>query len=285
MAGTGLVLGVVMYAIMPLGVGKFATAPWLPGAEIDPLVVVAWVLLFFGPVSAAVSAGCRCHRPVRALPLTEARIRQGIVAGVPVTLVGSLVVCVLGPVTLALLPDAGWLAHLLVYHGQHLTAARAAQRVSFLASNGAPGYFLIWLVFPLLGLGVAAITALVAWGNESARQQGHGPGGGGGRPGPAPVPPPCGGRGRLGRHQAWRRAAVRWSRTLLTGRRWRSRASGGCEPVARPRAPGRHQPSGATFPHGDQPGAPPGCRMAAQLAPSGVAACRPAVHRLESVFQ
>ena len=255
MAGTGLVLGVVMYAIMPLGVGKFATAPWLPGAEIDPLVVVAWVLLFFGPVSAAVSAGCRCHRPVRALPLTEARIRQGIVAGVLVTLVGSLVVCVLGPVTLALLPDAGWLAHLLVYHGQHLTAARAAQRVSFLASNGAPGYFLIWLVFPLLGLGVAAITALVAWGNESAR------------------------------YQAWRRAAVRWSRTLLTGRRWRSRASGGCEPVARPRAPGRHQPSGATFPHGDQPGAPPGCRMAAQLAPSGVAACRPAVHRLESVFQ
>ena len=138
MAGTGLVLGVVMYAIMPLGVGKFATAPWLPGAEIDPLVVVAWVLLFFGPVSAAVSAGCRCHRPVRALPLTEARIRQGIVAGVLVTLVGSLVVCVLGPVTLALLPDAGWLAHLLVYHGQHLTAARAAQRVSFLASNGGP---------------------------------------------------------------------------------------------------------------------------------------------------
>ena len=196
MAGTGLVLGVVMYAIMPLGVGKFATAPWLPGAEIDPLVVVAWVLLFFGPVSAAVSAGWRCHRPVRALPLTEARIRQGIVAGVLVTLVGSLVVCVLGPVTLALLPDAGWLAYLLVYHGQHLTAARAAQRVSFLASNGAPGYFLIWLVFPLLGLGVAAITALVAWGNESARQQGHGPGGGGGRPGPAPVPPPCGGRGK-----------------------------------------------------------------------------------------
>ncbi len=189
----GIVLGVTMYAIMPLGFGQNATAPWLPGAQIDPLVVAAWVLLVFGPLTAAVTAGWRCTGSVGELPQAEAKIRQGVVAGVLVTVVGSLVVCMLGSVTLAVLPDAGWLLHLL-YPGQHLTAASAAHRVSLLDSNGAPGYFLIWLAFPIIGLAVAALTSLVAFGNESARQRGQGPGGGGGWSGSPPVPPPSGGR-------------------------------------------------------------------------------------------
>jgi hypothetical protein len=170
----GILLGVTMYAIMPLGFGRHATAPWLPGARIDPLVAAAWVLLLFGPLTAALSAGWRCRGPVGELPAAEARIRQGIAAGVLVTLVGSVVVCVLGPVTLALLPDAGWLVHLL-YPGQHVSPARVAHRAYLLDTNGAPGYFLIWLTFPVVGLAIAALTSLAAFGNQSARQREQGP--------------------------------------------------------------------------------------------------------------
>jgi hypothetical protein len=187
--GSGLALGVVMYAIMPLGFGSNATAPWLRGSAIDPLVVVAWVLLLGGPLTAAWLAGWRCRGPVGALPSAEARIRQGVAAGTLATVVGSLVVCTLGPVTMALMPSAGWLVHLL-YPGQHVTAAAVANLIS---GYFPAGYFLIWLAFPMIGLGIGSLTALAAWGNEAARQrdQGHG-GGGPGGPGPAPGSPPGG---------------------------------------------------------------------------------------------
>jgi len=48
--GAGLALGLVMYAVAPLGLSKAATNPWLPGSDIDPLVLLAWLLLLFGPV-------------------------------------------------------------------------------------------------------------------------------------------------------------------------------------------------------------------------------------------
>ena len=35
--GAGVVLGVVMYAVAPLGLAKNATDPWLPGSDIDPV--------------------------------------------------------------------------------------------------------------------------------------------------------------------------------------------------------------------------------------------------------
>lgn len=42
--GAGLALGLVMYAIMPLGFGPQATAPWLRGSAIDPVVGLARAL-------------------------------------------------------------------------------------------------------------------------------------------------------------------------------------------------------------------------------------------------
>lgn len=192
---TGMALGVVMYAIMPLGVSNDATAPWLRGSAIDPLVVVAWVLLLGGPLAAALQAGWRCRGSVGPLAPAEARIRQGLAAGTLATVVGSLVVCTLGPVTMALMPRAGWLVHLL-YPGQHLTAAAVA---SLLNGFFPAGYFLIWLAFPIIGLAVGALTALSAWGNQAVRERGNGPGGGGpGGPGPAPEPPPGGWSAEVG---------------------------------------------------------------------------------------
>jgi len=186
--GGGVALGVVMYVIMPLGVGQYATAPWLPGSDIDPVVAVAWFLLLGGPLAAALLAGRRCSGSAGPLPPAEAMIRQGVAAGILVTLVGSLVVCALGPATLA---NLGALTHLL-YPGQHLNPSAVANREYALAGNGAPFYILIWIAFPIIGLGIGAITALCAWGNQSARQQGRGPGGGPGDPDAEPGPPPAG---------------------------------------------------------------------------------------------
>jgi hypothetical protein len=187
--GTGAALGVVMYAIMPLGVGKEATAPWLRGSAIDPLVALAWVLLFGGPLAATLLAGWRCRGSAGPLVPAEARIRQGLAAGALATVVGSLLVCTVGPVTIALMPRAGWLVHVL-YPGQHLTHAAVA---SLVAGYFPAGYFLVWFCFPLIGFGIGALTALCAWGSQAARQQGQGPRGGGpGGPEPAPVPPSTG---------------------------------------------------------------------------------------------
>lgn len=46
--GAGTVLGVVMYAVAPLGLAKNATDPWRPGSAIDPVVALAWILLLGG---------------------------------------------------------------------------------------------------------------------------------------------------------------------------------------------------------------------------------------------
>ena len=93
------------------------------------------------------------------------------------TAVGSLLVCALGPVTIALMPRAGWLVHVL-YPGQHLSAAAVA---SLVTGYFPAGYFLIWLAFPVIGLGIGSVTALAAWGNQAVRERGDGPGGGGSR--------------------------------------------------------------------------------------------------------
>jgi hypothetical protein len=197
----GLALGAVMYAIMPLGVGKDATAPWLRGSAIDPLVVLAWVLLLGGPVAAAVLAGWLGRCAEATLPAVDMKIRQSVAAGLLATTVGSLVVCVLGPVTIALLPRSGVLARVL-YPGQHLTAAVIAGRAHYLASNGAPGYFLIWLFFPVIGIALGSWTGLTAWLRGRTARPGNGPEGGGG-PGDGDRPPTAGGyAGEPGDEQA-----------------------------------------------------------------------------------
>ncbi len=62
-AGAGLVLGLVMYAVDPLGGNKIATAPWLHGSATVTVEALAWVLLFGAPAAAVVLAGRRCHVP------------------------------------------------------------------------------------------------------------------------------------------------------------------------------------------------------------------------------
>ena len=114
-----------MFTVDPLGLDKWATNPWLPGSSVDPLVALAWILLFGGPVAAAVlAARWHCRRPGRSIELARARIGQGFVAGVLANMVGALFVTVLGTGIIALTIKVAWLRP-LVYHSPHPGAAAA----------------------------------------------------------------------------------------------------------------------------------------------------------------
>jgi hypothetical protein len=186
--GAGVALGVVMYAVAPLGLSKDATAPWLPGSAIDPVVALAWILLLGGPMAAAVLAGRRYCGPVRPHEIDKARIWQCGVAGILATGVGALIVTVLGTGTVALMPRAAWLRHWL-YPGQHLLAAAVHSR-EVAASNSGGAYGLILIAFPVIGLLLGIFSSAAAIESSGPPPRGGGP------PGPEPAPDPPG-SGRL----------------------------------------------------------------------------------------
>ena len=169
--GTGLLLGVVMYVVAPLGLNNYATDPWLPGSEVDPLVVLAWILLIGGPVVAAVLASRRCRELDGAKPSYRVTIGQGIAAGILATGTGALFVTAIGTGTTALMLRSEWLRHWL-YHG-HLSAI-ATYRHEIYAGTNVNGYSLILLTFPVIGLIVSTVT--VACTMTAPRESGPEPG-------------------------------------------------------------------------------------------------------------
>jgi hypothetical protein len=194
-AGAGIVFGLVMYSVAPLGLGGYASNPWLPGSQADPLVVLAWILLFGGPVAAGVlAARWHCRRPGRSIELARARIGQGFVAGVVANMVGALFVTVLGTAIIALTIKVAWLRP-LVYHSPHPSAAAAYGHVLH-ASEHADTYIVMCVVFPIIGLlmSALAVACMMPVPSQSGPQPGNGGGPPGPGPGPAPEPPPPGGR-------------------------------------------------------------------------------------------
>jgi hypothetical protein len=185
-AGMGLLFGVVMFAVAPLGLNNSATDPWLPGSTADPLVALAWILLLGGPAAAAVLAARRCRRPDGTkLPYTV-RIGQGIAAGVLANGTAALFTAALGSGTVALMLKSPWLLRWL-NHGQQLTAA-AAYRYEIYAGTGAFAYVVMLIFFPVIGLIISSVAAAIA--NPAPRQPGPRTAGHGGPPSPgrAPVP-------------------------------------------------------------------------------------------------
>jgi hypothetical protein len=158
--GAGIALGVVMYAVAPLGLSKNATEPWLAGSAIDPVVALAWILLLGAPVVTAVMAVRRYRGPGRPQELAGARLWQGIVAGLLATGAGALIVTTLGTATIALMPRAAWLRHWL-FPGQHLTAA-ATRSHELAATSSVAGYGLILIAFPVIGLALGAFSSRTA---------------------------------------------------------------------------------------------------------------------------
>jgi hypothetical protein len=191
----GLLFGLVMFSVAPLGLGSYASNPWLPGSQVDPLVVLAWILLFGGPVAAGLlAARSHCRRTGRSIELARARIGQGFVAGVLANVVGALFVTVLGTGLIALLIKAERLRP-LVYRAPHASAAAAYGHVLH-ASQHVSSYITMCVTFPIIGLimsalGVACLMPVPSQSGPQPRDGGGPPGPG---PGPAPEPPPPGGR-------------------------------------------------------------------------------------------
>jgi hypothetical protein len=199
-AGTGLLFGVVMFAVDPFGLNKWATNPWLPGSTADPLVALAWMLLFGGPVAAAVLAGRQCRGPDGARPPYNVRFGQSIAGGVTATGIAAMFTTVLGTGTTLLMLRSPWLLH-WVNHGRHLTAF-ATYRYEINTANAAGGYVLMLLSFPVVGLFMSSLAAAIA--NPAPGLSSSPPGHGGGPPGPGPGPepeaePPGGGRAESAR--------------------------------------------------------------------------------------
>ena len=191
--GAGIVFGLVMYSVAPLGLTQYATNPWLPGSQVDPLVVLAWILLFGGPVAAGVlAAGWHCLRPGRSIELAQARIGQGIAAGVLANLVSALFVTVIGTGIIAVMIKVARLRP-LVFHAPYLSQAAAYGHVLH-ASQHVGTYVVMCVTFPLIGLVMGSLG--MACFMPVPRQPGPQPGdGGGGPPGPEPSPdPPDSGR-------------------------------------------------------------------------------------------
>ena len=203
--GAGIALGLVMYAVAPLGLSSAATNPWLPGSDIDPLVLLAWLLLLCGPVAAAVIADRRYTASSSSLPSAGARIRQVVAAGFLTSLVGALFVTVLGTGTTAVMLHAAWLRNWL-YHGHHLlygvqnlsadlrTLPAIAYSHELTGSADASVFLAICIAFPLITLIPSGWIVLSVWSNAGTAR--GGPRRGGGRPpGPEPAPDsPDGGR-------------------------------------------------------------------------------------------
>jgi hypothetical protein len=212
-AGAGIALGVVMYAVAPLGLSNEATNPWLPGSDIDPLVLLAWLLLLCGPVAAAVLADRRYTASTSPPPPAGARARQIMAAGLLTTMAGALFVTVLGTGTTAVMLKEAWLRNWL-YHGQHLlygvqnlssdlrTLPAIAYSHELTGSVDAGAFFLIGIAFPLIALALTGVAALGLFGAAASGGDGPRPGGGG-PPGPETAPdPPDGSEPRPGRSRS-----------------------------------------------------------------------------------
>jgi len=149
-AGTGLLFSVVMYTVAPLGLTNDATDPWLPGSTADPLVALAWVLLFGGPAVAAVLAVWRGRAPGGAALPRNVRIGQGFAAGVLANGIAALFTTALGTGTIALMLRSAWVLRWL-NHGHQLTAI-ATYRYENTAGGAANVYLFMLIWFPVIGL-------------------------------------------------------------------------------------------------------------------------------------
>jgi len=159
-AGAGLVLGVVMYAVDPLGGSKYATNPWLHGSAIDPLVILAWAVLLTAPAVAAGLAARRCPVPDDPGAANNARAWQGFAAGLVCTGTGALTAAVLGTGTIALVIKSA-LVRSWLFHGAHLTASAVYGRELY-AATGAAFYCAICVAFPLIGVAVSMVGSAAA---------------------------------------------------------------------------------------------------------------------------
>ena len=167
--GAGLVLGAVLFAVAPLGMGN----PRLPGAAGG----LAWLAAISAMVALPAAAGLRAVRryPGEGDPRQAGRglLRQGLAAGFLTSGIATLMVTALATVVTALTAKSGWMAHWL-YPGQPLTAAGAGH-YALMASVGTDGYVVLLAFVPGLGLLLGASAAAPPGGPQLASADADGP--------------------------------------------------------------------------------------------------------------
>ena len=197
--GVGLLLGLAIFVLRPLA-NQVHIANRLLACLYDLGKIAVVLLVLYIAIRASIAAARRTSRRDSPLALTDARVRQGLAAGVCVGVAAALVVSVLGITTIALVPHAAgsiqWtLPDRLLQPGRgHSLAPEFVTDFQVSFSQAAAGFLLVLISFPLVGAGLGA------WGGVfAAGRSGHAPGGGGGGggprdPGPEQPGPPGGGR-------------------------------------------------------------------------------------------
>ena len=209
----GLPIGIAVFVFLPLGVIRYQASRVLPAVPQGALQAIAWAAVLVAPAVAGVLAS-RWFTSDQAPPpaagpasgfsarlrkafaldgadtggaaANEARIRQGVAAGLVAGLTGAMLAVLLGTATIALLPHDSQLLGWLYPHLSHAAILPAEQG----AGGNAAGYLLLLLAIPFAGLGAGSVAVLIA--NPDPTQPP-----GGGRPRgddpPAIPPPPDGG--------------------------------------------------------------------------------------------
>jgi hypothetical protein len=181
----GLPIGIAVFVFLPLGVVRYQASRVLPAVPQGALGALAWTAVLVAPAVAGVLAARR-FRSGQALPPAagpasgfsarlgkafalhgagadgaaenEARIRQGVAAGLVAGLTGAMLAVLLGTATIALLPHDSQLLGWLYPHLSHAATLPAEQG----AGGNAAGYLLLLLAVPFAGLGMGSIAALIA---------------------------------------------------------------------------------------------------------------------------
>jgi hypothetical protein len=166
---TGAALGVLVYALGPLGFPLRWAGPW--SARLYDVAMALGVLLALcAPLTAGLTAA---RRSGRAGPAGSGG-RQGALAGLCTGAAAALVVAVLSTATIALLPYDGGLRNWAASHIGQWTpmvgqvAPVVGARLGYVAGNSAfaAGYLLVLLLGPLAG------GSLGAWAGRAAGHSG-----------------------------------------------------------------------------------------------------------------
>jgi hypothetical protein len=173
-AATGAVMGVLAFALGPLGFPLRFTGPW-PTGLYDAAIALGALLAVCAPVAAGWVATRRTGGSMPA----GSRWRQGGMAGLCTGAAAALVVAVLSTATIAMLPYDTVLQHWASGHIGHWASVASsgesfygygqAPRLGYVSGNSAfaSGYLILLLLGPLIGCAFGAWAGRV--GNPDPR--------------------------------------------------------------------------------------------------------------------
>jgi hypothetical protein len=185
---TGAALGVLVYALGPLGFPLRFTG-WWPTRLYDAAMALGVLLALCAPVAAGLTAARRTGRSMS----NGSGAKEGAMAGLCTGATAALMVAVLSTATIALLPydsglrnwSAGHIGQWTPFVGQ--IAPVVGSRLGYVAGNSAfaAGYLIVLLLSPLFGCALGATAARAPGSPGPSRPKVPG-----GPPVPRPTPTP-----------------------------------------------------------------------------------------------